>query len=855
MDNRVTGRRFRPVATLWILSLAISISPAPAQVVSILKNLSGEQVFDRAIDDSGSVVYAISSSNQYGTNPGYRKQIFRWDPATGLGSQLTSFVDGVNSESSNYYGDGGALSVSDDDQWLAFLSSGDLTGANHDGSAEVFVMHSDGTGLSQVTSDASYAGDGVITASISGSGNRIVFIADTDPLGTNPGRTPHVFVVDRDGTGVVQLGELHAIPFLAAISDDGERVVYVDNSADFVVPPDDLVFASPADGAAPPALIANSPFQRIWSLAFSGNGETVGFEDNLGISKVNYDGTGLRATLVPEGHSPSITDDGLTIFFTLCSPYFQCEIWKMGSDGIGATQVDSFPIPAQSPLVSGGGSRIAAYLPTMVGGYSQPADLMAFEAFGGNPEQLTVTTVPSGSIWSPQILANGTRVFFESFDDLVGGNPDRGGEIYTMLPGGTGLGQVTHLTEHFGLSPYSVSDAGVIVFESSGNHTGQNACHAPQIFRIPTSGTPLTQLSSGCDGTTFLYSSLAPKFRYDSQLIVFQGSQPVGTNADGHYELMKMTGTGTGVAPITDEDEDDYIDFSLSANPAPTWVAYSSIGNKDGLNPNHTLQISRITTNAGFYLRITADPAYDSFYPDISGDGNKIVWTSQADFVGQNADHSTEIFLYDVPSATKRQLTNTTGILAEDSVKITRDGAWVYFMLNDELLRTSVATGAFERVVGFRGASSELSEFDVDSSGTKTVFTGQNVIDRSPSSSPYSLFLTDLAKKPAFAVGKLSPTLLSWDPDPQSVRYDVIRGSVADLAVAGSTVDLGPVTCIEDDSPDNNTLGSEDAQQPDPGECFFYLYRGTVGVPPVTGSWGLGTGARERVAGAASCTP
>ena len=104
-------------------------------------------------------------------------------------------------------------------------------------------------------------------------------------------------------------------------------------------------------------------------------------------------------------------------------------------------------------------------------------------------------------------------------------------------------------------------------------------------------------------------------------------------------------------------------------------------------------------------------------------------------------------------------------------------------------------------------------------------------------------------------MGKAAPTPLSWDPDPQSVRYDVVRGDVASLAMAGSTVDLGSVTCVEDDSPDNATFGYEDALQPNPGQCFFYLYRGTTGVPPVTGSWGQGTGARERVAGSGGCGP
>jgi hypothetical protein len=90
-------------------------------------------------------------------------------------------------------------------------------------------MHPDGSGLSQVTSDTSLAGDRALTALISGSGNRIAFISDTDPLGTNPERRPRGFAVDRDGQNLVQLGNLPLDSWspapLLTISDDGSRLL------------------------------------------------------------------------------------------------------------------------------------------------------------------------------------------------------------------------------------------------------------------------------------------------------------------------------------------------------------------------------------------------------------------------------------------------------------------------------------------------------------------------------------------------------------------------------------------------------------------------------------------------------
>jgi len=85
--------------------------------------------------------------------------------------------------------------------------------------------------------------------------------------------------------------------------------------------------------------------------------------------------------------------------------------------------------------------------------------------------------------------------------------------------------------------------------------------------------------------------------------------------------------------------------------------------------------------------------------------------------------------------------------------------------------------------------------------------------------------------------------------------YDVVRGSIANLSIAGSTVNLGSVSCLEDDSPDAHTKGYGDPVEPAPGQAFFYLYRGSVGFAATVGTYGQGTGGKERVAGSGGCNP
>jgi hypothetical protein len=140
--------------------------------------------------------------------------------------------------------------------------------------------------------------------------------------------------------------------------------------------------------------------------------------------------------------------------------------------------------------------------------------------------------------------------------------------------------------------------------------------------------------------------------------------------------------------------------------------------------------------------------------------------------------------------------------------------------------------------------------------GSLAIFEGiANPVDLNPDLSA-EVWLVDFAIPATIHVSRTTPTLVTWDVEPNALRCDVIRGDVADLQPGPSnTVDLGPVVCLEDDSPDATTLGFEDPDDPAPGQAFFFLYRGSQGVDDGPGSWGQGTGDAERAAGAGSCVP
>jgi hypothetical protein len=81
-------------------------------------------------------------------------------------------------------------------------------------------------------------------------------------------------------------------------------------------------------------------------------------------------------------------------------------------------------------------------------------------------------------------------------------------------------------------------------------------------------------------------------------------------------------------------------------------------------------------------------------------------------------------------------------------------------------------------------------------------------------------------------------------PSALADSYDFVRGHLGSLKEAWNGVDLGPVSCLEDDSPDADTIGNEDTAVPDPGQGYFYLARLNTSVG--AGSYGGSSQNRDR---------
>ena len=94
-------------------------------------------------------------------------------------------------------------------------------------------------------------------------------------------------------------------------------------------------------------------------------------------------------------------------------------------------------------------------------------------------------------------------------------------------------------------------------------------------------------------------------------------------------------------------------------------------------------------------------------------------------------------------------------------------------------------------------------------------------------------------------------TQVSWSPLFEAASYDVIRGTQSLITQTATQVNLGAVTCIENDSPNPDTVGNEDNVTPPLGTTYFYLFR--TQDPQVKGSYGRSTLNKPRVAASGDC--
>jgi Tol biopolymer transport system component len=864
--------RFHFTCATVALALVVltSASPLSAGIVKQVTD-SKDVSFDWPMPNGdGSEIFVATSSNDGGGNPNHLFRIVAYDTTTGAATPITSLPGSLVHLRHN-------ITVSEDGQWLAFISNGDLIpGQNPTRADQAFSIKRDGTSLTQLTHITGPNGGGVIRIAMAGTADRVMIATSADLTGGNPQRAHQVFVMKRDGSNLIQVTNAPSgsIDHLW-ISDDGTRIAF-NHTGDLTGGNPDRnneVFAITV-GDALPRQITSSTEGASDSANISGDGNTIVFESTADYSGEGGGGsdqvfvadwttgaiTQLTFSSFGNARQPWPTNDGSEIFFALLSTASQAEIYRINRDGTDLTQLTAIGGDAAHPVVSGDGSHFGVWLDN--GLYSGLGSGMSYRTLISR--SVPVTTYA-------EMSTDGQKACLWSTADLTGANPYHLDQVFHVNTDGTGLRQLSNGTA---IRP-AMNGAGTrVYYESTYDPLGTNPDRNLELFGINSDGTGLMQYTS-CTANLSGYVAVSD----DGNTIVFAsfcnltGGNPSSTTAP----LFKIKPDGTGLTQLTAFPAASAVTYFYypRMDQTATWMAFSGNANVSGSNPTNNFEVFRQRTNGTGFQKITSYYPYWSLYPDISGDASKIVFQSQGNPLGQNGDHNYEIFLYQ-PAAVPplRQLTVTTKS-SNEFPRISRDGHYVYFTSGAELLendpdhafvslyRYDLNTDTIQRSGGlkFENTSATVDTTNarwqpsVSPDGSKVVYsTFSNASGANPDEYWEIEFLDYNAPNPLVISGGSAPTTVAFNPEPGIVRYDIIRGSVANLHNAGSTVNMGAVTCLKDDSGDTSTAGYPDALTPSSGEVFFYLFRGTMGSAAGPGSYGTGT-AGERVAGSGDCNP
>ncbi len=270
-----------------------------------------------------------------------------------------------------------------------------------------------------------------------------------------------------------------------------------------------------------------------------------------------------------------------------------------------------------------------------------------------NGECVNVTQLSDGTALQmsedPRLSGLGKHTVFSSDSNMTGANPDGSLEVMSwsrpafetnqsalkMVSDGAATDSYSH--------PVPSLSGQYIVVESNGNPTGENADGNPEIFVFNTRNQTWTQLTH----------TLPPVENHrpasvDGRRILFDSTGDfTGHNADGNRELFlaRIRSKATEFTQITDT-VDPVENRSGSLDAHGVVIAFSSNGDFVGQNADGNREIFTWFRKTGIFTQITNSPSGDNANPIVTFSQRYIVFESTADLTSSGANNR-RIFVFD----------------------------------------------------------------------------------------------------------------------------------------------------------------------------------------------------------------
>lgn len=305
-----------------------------------------------------------------------------------------------------------------------------------------------------------------------------------------------------------------------------------------------------------------------------------------------------------------------------------------------------------------------------------------------NEQVCEIVQITSGDLGSrdPAVCGDGTGILFISRADLLNnGHPDQEDLFFADVtdPFNPVFFQLTNTPENE--RGISISDdCREIGFNSRSDFTGGNPSNLDQMFYADISNlnSPVfTQLTINAVNT----SVSGTVSGNGTKLTLSTSEDLTGMNPDGSREFF-IFDVNNLVVPFGQLTDDPTNDGSITSTPIintnGSRVAFTSSQDfvPPGTNPNggRQLFLSQIAYNppnppVSQLFQLTNFPDNDFFAqgPDITPDGNKILFGSNFNITGENPDENTDLFLVDVtiPASPKfTQITKSTLFTASTGI-------------------------------------------------------------------------------------------------------------------------------------------------------------------------------------------
>ncbi|MCA9924395.1 MAG: PD40 domain-containing protein, partial [Anaerolineales bacterium] len=204
---------------------------------------------------------------------------------------------------------------------------------------------------------------------------------------------------------------------------------------------------------------------------------------------------------------------------------------------------------------------------------------------------------------------------------------------------------------------------------------------------------------------------------------------------------LDQTTTNSTLSKLTQASDSTRSSIFPAINADGTKTVFNS--DSDLLNqgiPDNQNEIWLYDSNTASLQRITtaSDNGRDSMQPSISGDGTKIAFSSNSDFLNQGLSH-VEVWLYDTTNQSFTRVTNSSDPTRNSSrPHISSDGNWIVFESDGDFLNQGIPDGQTEvwlynvqtsglmRLTTASAADRSSVQPRVNADGSKVVFAGDS---------------------------------------------------------------------------------------------------------------------------------